>query len=130
MVEFDQVDQALLDKRIAARSEYDEPMIGDFVVFPTGEVERICNEMSTSVQTCPPWAGSFHLFADGSASFSGSLNPPIPTASLLDTGDTQDGKFWFFHHDFIGAHRGVQCEAPCRLWVTNAPYKGYLTKGI
>lgn len=129
-MEFDQKDQELLDARIAARAQYSEPLNGDFVIFPTGEVERFSHIYDDGdAQTSPEWAGSFYLFGNGCASFSGGLNPSIPRESLAPTDETRPGRFWFFHHDHSGAHRGVDCIAPCRVWRTTAPYKGYITRG-
>lgn len=128
-VKFDEIDQALLDERIAARHSFDEPLNGDFVIFESGEVERFSHIYDDGdAQTSPLWAGSFYLCASGVASFSGSLNPSILRSTVSSTDEKRDGRFWFFHHDQAGAGRGVQCTVPCRVWRTSAPYNGYLTE--
>ena len=42
--QFDQADQDHLDKCVSAREQIARPRIGDFVHFPTGEVERFSHD--------------------------------------------------------------------------------------
>lgn len=131
-ITFDEQDTRLLAEKLERRAALQGPLNGDFVRFPTGEIERISNtSLEKGVQTSPVWAGSYFLTYEGDASFSGSLHPVIPRESLtLVSGDTQLGSFWFFHHDRAGAGRGVYCSAFCNVYQTNAPYKGYLTRAF
>lgn len=128
--QFDAKDDEIRAVRMAERDAIDRPRRGDYVRFPTGEVERFSNEFGTALQTSPIWAGSFHLHAGGVSSFSGSLNPPIPADSLTLTTERMDGKFWFFHHGETGAHRGVYFAMPCRVYETTAPYHGFVSRGF
>lgn len=128
--EFDEVDQKLLQTKMAAWEKDEGPRIGDFVRFPSGELERLCSNHLTRMQTSPVWAGSYFLGGSGKVSFSGSLNPIIPADSLTPTNELEDGEFWFFHHDEVGPGRGVRFSIPCRVFETSAPYKGCLTRGI
>jgi len=125
--EFDERDQKLLDARIEARNTIPESRNGDFVRFRNGKIERISHDWEDEIQTSPIKAGSFYLGREGSASFSGSLNPSIPVDSLTLTPEVRQGAFWFFHHDWPGAGQGVSCTAPCRVFDTSAEYRGFLT---
>lgn len=128
--QFDEIDQAHIETCVAARDAILRPRVGDFVRFPTGEVERFSHDWEEDFQTSPLWAGSFYLSGCGNASFSGSLHPAIPLSSLTLTEESRDGKFWFFHHNRTGGGRGVTFSTPCRVYATTAQYKGYLTRGI
>lgn len=120
----DAVDQAILEAAIKARESIMSPAIGDFVLFPTGELERFSHDWDEVIQTAP--SGSFHLLKCGDGSFSGGLNPAIPVSSLELIPARLPGTFWFFHHGISGAGRGVHCEIMCRVYKTSAPYDGYL----
>lgn len=129
-VQFDATDQALLDARMVSREAIEGPRLGDYVRFSTGELERISKEAGEKLQTSPIWAGSYFLHSHGVASFSGGLNPPISLGTLSYAGETEAGKFWFFHHDMAGPDRGVRFTIPCRVYVTSAEYHGCLTRDI
>lgn len=126
--QFDATDQALLDKLIVAREQIARPRIGDYVRFPTGEVERFSHDWGDGLQTSPEWAGSYYLCSHGNASFSGGLNPSIQFESLTLPGKSASGDFWFFHHNMAGAGRGVMFSIPCRVYATTSEYRGFLTR--
>lgn len=123
-LQFDERDEQLRQVRIVARANLAEPLVGDYVLFPGGELERFSHAWETGLQTSA--AGSFHIFKDGNASFSGGLNPSTPRNQLVLTGKMLPGTFWFFHHDEVGAHRGVYCTIPCKVYTTSAPYTGFI----
>ena len=125
---FDEVDQVILDGIIPRRDAFEGPREGDFVVFPTGEIERFSHDWKDSLQTSPIWAGSFYLHHSGGTSFSGSLNPSIPLDSIQRTDEMKDGTFWFFHHNEAGASRGVRFSIPCRVYNTLAQYRGFVSR--
>lgn len=123
---FDDVDAALLAKRIDARAKLQGPLVGDFVFMPGEEHPRRfthdwIHDIQTTVGKAHPCDGdaSFYFCAGGGAVFSGSLDRAILKKDLMDTGETREGGFWFFHHDHSGANRGVQCKAPCRVYRYN-----------
>ena len=110
----------MLENRSSQREEAEKPLVGDFVIFtnlstPEHEhAERISHDWDEyGVQTSP--GGSFYL-GDGFASFSGTLNPTIPTGELEPTGETRQGSFWFFSGDYHAAGNSVHIEAPCRVY--------------
>lgn len=119
---FDDIDQAILEKRMAERDLIAGPRTGDYVRFPTGEIERFSHDWDDALQTSPIRAGSFYLHSHGEASFSGSLNPAIPASSLSLSDENMNGEFWFFHHGSAGADRGVRFKVPCRVYDTKAAY--------
>jgi len=99
-----------------SREEIDGPRIGDFVEFSDGVVHRFSHDWGDGMQTSKE--GSIYLRKDGSASFSGGLNPCIPVDTLENTGKRKPGAFWFFHHDHWCAHNGVRFTIPCRVFKT------------
>jgi hypothetical protein len=118
--EFDDRDREILKEREQLFNDVQGPRVGDFLRVPNGML-RLTHDWGDSIQTTVsakhPCHGdaSFYL-SDGYASFSGSLDPAIPKDSLRDTGETAEGSFWFFHHDFAGADRGVHFRIPCRIF--------------
>ena len=107
-------DDRIVKQRLAQR-ESDEPVVGDYVVFGNRpRMERISHDWGDAVQTSVD--GSWYLGDGGYVSFSGGLNPPIPKAELADTGETEPGSFWIFHHDEWRANNAHQFKAPCRIW--------------
>ena len=127
-IQFDHRDQLILEEIIPLREAIQGPRQGDFVRFPTGEIERFCHNWKDSQQTSPIWAGSFFLFGNGQASFSGSLNPAIPQDTIAPTDEMMEGSFWFFHHNASGAGRGVSFKIPCRVFETSATYRGFVSR--
>ena len=124
--DFDDVDQKILSERSSNRDAIEGHRVGDFVKFPTGQVERISFIGGNNAQTAP--GGSFYLGDSGYSSFSGALNPGVPLSSLTLTDEKKNGKFWFFHRGIVGAHRGVDFETACRVFETSAAYEGFLGK--
>jgi hypothetical protein len=120
-IKFDDVDAEILKQRQAEFDAVPGPRVGDFL--RVGEdFLRFTHDWDDSLQTTVPhlssaYSASFYLGEKGYVSFSGSLDPPIDKTRLQYTGETKDGAFWFFHHGWQGAHRGVQCSIPCRVFV-------------
>jgi hypothetical protein len=118
--EFDDVDAKILAERQRTYDAIDGPRVGDFLRVAGGML-RFTHDWGDSIQTTVrpshPCNGdaSFYL-SDGCVSFSGSLDPAIDKHRLRDTGETQDGSFWFFHHNFAGAACGVYFKIPCRVF--------------
>jgi hypothetical protein len=119
-IRFDEKDFELLQERIAARNKLPGFLVGDFLLFDDGTYGRISHVWGDGNQ----WSrhGSFYFSCNGFASFSGGLNPPIDNDRFELMEETKNGKFWFFHHGFSGAHRGVQCEAPCKVYRVTGEY--------
>lgn len=117
---FDAVDAQILAIRERAFNEMPGPRVGDFLRVPEG-VLRFTHDWGDAIQTTVRPShpcngdGSFYL-AEGNVSFSGSLDSSISKELLRDTGETLEGSFWFFHHDFWGAGNGVYFRIPCRVF--------------
>lgn len=115
---FDDVDQAICDKRIAAWNERSGPRVGDWVLMPDGAQLRFTHDWGTDIQTTHPRLSgdaSFYLGANY-MEFSGSLDSAIPKAALLQIEGTIPGSAWFFHHNEVRAHNGVHFKVPCRVF--------------
>lgn len=114
---FDARDEELRQQGLAYWNEVQGPRVGDYVRMPFGAIERISTKTSTHFQLADPRFGASYHWAWWYCSFSGGQKPVLyPLASLADTGDLNDGSVSVFHHDQAGAHRGVSCTIPCRLW--------------
>ena len=121
----DSRDQEILAVAFSSREKIEGPRIGDFVHFPSGELERFSHDWDDGMQTSP--GGSFVLGSSGRASLScGGLNPVTPLNELIPTLALLPGSFWFFHHGVAGAGRGVNFIVPCRVFSTTAAYSGFL----
>jgi hypothetical protein len=116
--EFDDRDAEILAQRIQQWQKVDGPRVGDFVHMPDGSLRRFTHDWGDDIQTtCGSFPGDVSFYFGGDyMSFSGSLDPAIEKAKLTDTGETRDGKAWFFHHDWAKAHNGVSVMVPCRVY--------------
>ena len=125
--DLDARDQEILAEIFERRAAFTFPCMGDYVVFPGGQLERFSSDYSDRIQTSP--SGSFYLTSSGFGSLgSGGLNPSIPRSTITPTDATLPGTFWFFHHGIGGAGRGVYFDIPCRVFKTSAKYEGFLSK--
>lgn len=116
-MEFDQRDGEILQDRLAKWSSGKGPRVGDWCIMLDGTVRRFSHDWGDQIQTTHPefGIGSF-FFGNGYMSYSGSLDSAIAKNLLVDTGEEKDGRAWFFHHDFWGAHRGVEFNIPCKVY--------------
>lgn len=118
--QFDERDTQILAVRELAFNEMLGPRVGDFLVTPDGML-RFTYDWGDSIQTTVrpshPCNGdaSFYL-SEGHVSFSGSLDHSVPKEFLRDTGKTESGSFWFFHHNDFCAENGVYFKIPCRVF--------------
>ena len=115
---FDARDAALRDERLAVWNAVQGPRVGDWVIMPDGAELRFTHDWGDEIQTtCRHLRqdASFYFYGD-CMSFSGSLDPAIPKADLVDTGETRNGRTWFFHHNEARAYNGVHFEVPCRVF--------------
>jgi len=122
LAQFDDIDQAILDRRRRAWDAKPGPRVGDFVQMkPDADLRRFAHDWGDALQVTPAeWSGSFYLPACGVASYSGGLNPSIPAADLAWHGEYRpDGLFWFFHHDRPRAGGAVYFRMRCRLYHYN-----------
>ena len=125
MPEFDERDGEILAERQLRRERITGPRVGDFVWMTDGELRRFAHHWGDRIQpTSGPSkgprdigaGGSFHLCRNGGVEHSGGLDQGIPIDRLRPTEETQDGWFWFFHHDSARAHNGVNFKIPCRVY--------------
>lgn len=115
----DDEDEDIKQHRVNAWNQRSGPRVGDFVELPDGTTRRFTHDWGDEIQTTgtAEFAGdaSFY-FGHGYMSFSGSLDPGVPKARLIDTGQIREGPAWFFHHDSACAHNGVSTTVPCRVY--------------
>lgn len=120
-MQFDERDAEILAVREREFNELQGPRVGDYLRTKDGFL-RFTHDWGDAIQTTVrpshPCNGdaSFYLSTDGHVSFSGSLDPSIAKTTLRDTGETQHGSFWFFHHNFAGAGRSVHFKIACRVF--------------
>lgn len=118
----DDRDAAILVERLAKLNARKGPQVGEFVRFSDGTVRRFSYHWRDDegwdggMQTSDE--GSFHLGRCG-VSFSGSLYSCLPTERMRATDETMMGRVWFFHHDHMTAHNGVDVQVPLRVWEYN-----------
>ena len=113
MKNLDEKDQAIVLAILARRKNITTPKVGDWV----GSSHRIASISGDKIQLSNGKFGwSFHLYKDGLGDFSGGLEPPIQSNTLADNGETREGSFWIFHHNVVGAHRGVHFKIPVSVW--------------
>ncbi|MCS3610978.1 hypothetical protein [Salinibacter ruber] len=126
LVEFDEEDAQTLEDRTDARNDHDGPLAGDLLLLPNGETRRIAarhnaggdrDRVQPTTSTC---GSSFFLCETGRASYSGGLDLAISTGALKRTGRTKRANFWFFHHGFPGAGRGVYFNVEVPVWYVTA----------
>jgi hypothetical protein len=113
----DKINQNILDQRIKAFNEKEGPRVGDFILMLDGSMERFSHDWGDSIQTTDgKFGSSFYLDSHGYAAFSGGLNPSIPKRKIVDLHATQEGGFWFFSHNIMKAHNGINVTIPCRIF--------------
>lgn len=118
LVEPDEFDRGIMSVLLEVwNSHYthspDHPRVGDYIITPEGQYVRAAYIWPDQTQTCE--AGSFHL-GIGGASMSGGLDHGYKTERLVNTGETKEGSFWFFHHRHQQAHNGVGLTCACRVF--------------
>lgn len=112
--------QVSLDERAAADQR---PRSGDFVIFADGVTRRVshvwdweASDDGPAVYDCQTSdCGSWYLGV-GYADFSGGLFGSVPASTMTLTEERREGRCWFFHHDYAGAHCGVDALALFRVY--------------
>lgn len=118
-ITFDHIDESIRQLRLAAWRARTGPRVGDYVEMLDGTLRRFTHDWDDEIQTTSGFQAqdaSFYFTSTGHCSFSGSLDPSIPKARLVETEQSKEGRVWFFHHDHAGASRGVHCSIPCRVY--------------
>ena len=99
--------QAAFDARPGLR-------VGDFVLWPNGEVRRCSHDWDETMQTSK--TGSFYMGESGFASFSGGLQPAQLKEFFKPTEEVMYGEFWCFSEGIVGAGRAWYFTLPCRVF--------------
>lgn len=116
--QFDDRDAEILAERVAEWDARPGIRVGDFAIMKDGRLVRFAYDWGreSGIQIANVDCGSFYIDGSGYVQFSGTLAPQVPHDAFEDTGETRDGAFWFFHHGYVGAYRGVYGKAPCRVF--------------
>jgi hypothetical protein len=116
-MELDEQDQEIYRERQLGLDNRRSPGIGDWVEFADGVTRRISHVWDFAPTTAQTSAdGSFYLSNDGSVSFSGSLYPGVDIKTLTFTGEFRPASAWFFHHNWMEAHNGIDVMADFRVY--------------
>ena len=111
----DDKDLLLLTQRAARwQARVGRPRVGDWIRRMDGTLERFAYDWGDGLQTSVD--GTYYLTVGGWASMSGSLFSAIPNARIVETPETKEGRFWFFHNDHSFAHSAIYVELPCRVY--------------
>lgn len=108
-------DLQILRERERILNERTGPREGDFIIRLDGTLERFSYDHGEpwGIQTAK--SGSFYL-GRGYTSFSGALEPCVPSARIEETGALWPGWVWFFSQDMMGGGRGVYARLAFRVY--------------
>ncbi len=126
-----EVNQEILENRMAKVHKHVGPTIGDWVLFNEGIARRISHiwhydEKGESkpayedwgIQTSQPGYYGWYL-GNGYISFSGSLYMAVKGKWLTLTEELRPAWVWFFSRDHHTAHNGVYFKANFKVWDAN-----------
>ena len=125
-VQLDERDQEIYRERQLGLDNRRHADVGDWVEFANGVTRRISHVWRfepTTAQTSD--GGSYYLGNDGSVSFSGSLYRGVDIKTLTFTGEFRPASVWFFHHNWMEAHNGVDVMADFRVYRSTADAPRY-----
>lgn len=103
-----------LRSAMAAWELREGPRVGDYC-FEGRKCTRFTHAWDDGLQT-GGGNGSFWIGNHGLVSYSGGLDPVVPYDKLEDTCTRRWGEFWFFKDGWSGAHRGISCLMPVRVY--------------
>lgn len=121
----DAVDADILEARKAALSDTCEVIVGDWLRFDDGRMERVTHiwpadwhedEIARAQTTHPKFGGGSFYLGRTACSYSGALDGGIKVDRFTFSGEMKPGPVWFFHHDSHRAHNGVNVEIPFRVY--------------
>jgi hypothetical protein len=107
--------------RLANRESIPGARVGDYIRLPRvhrqhPEFTRITHDWGDTLQTGGHNGSSSYLCESGHISYSGSLDSGVIRADLIPTNETRMGMVWVFKDGIAGAGRGVDREAPMRVF--------------
>jgi len=116
--------KAIYDQMLAKRKEYTKILQGDWLKGSNDVFLRVAHVWPDRVvQPADTGGGSHCIGPNGGSSMSGSLQAGVSLDKITPTEEFKDAYFWFFLNNSSGAHRGVDCIIPVRVWA----YDGALT---
>jgi hypothetical protein len=113
----DAKDLAILAGIVETMAAKEGPRVGDFIRFACGTERRIGADWGRGLGVQTAKGGRFCIDR-GMADHSGGYFGINEKAALTDTGETQPGEAWFFHHGEVRAHNGVDVLAPFRIFTS------------
>jgi hypothetical protein len=115
-ITFDARDETIRQELLTHWQAKSGMRVGDYIQMLDGSLRRFTHDWGKDIQTTMlDNHGSFY-FAGWYCSYSGGLDRSIPKTKIVATDQQRDGEVWFFHHGRSGAHRGVYCSIPCRVY--------------
>jgi hypothetical protein len=105
----------LIKQRIENRKQFTNILVGDYIHYLDGRIERTTYIWEDSAQA-GGGSGSYYMSKSGYGSYSGGLNSGLPLNKLKATNDFKPALFWLFSEDWSGGSRGVYFYCPVRIW--------------
>lgn len=105
----------LIADRIKTRQKFEQILVGDYIEYLDGRIERTTYIWENSAQA-GGGSGSYYMSKAGYGSYSGGLNEGLPLSNLEKTNEFKPALFWLFSDDWSGGSRGVYFYCPVRVW--------------
>lgn len=114
----DDIDANMLRARMEAKKRHHGPQVGDWLRYPNDDMRRFTHHWGDGLQVASGTGdyGSFYFDDSGLMSYSGGLDPSIPTKTIKATDQTAPARAWFFHHDHRRGHNGVTVSVEVPVW--------------
>lgn len=100
-----QRDLVILHERATALKARTGIRVGDYIHCKDGSLKRFTIDNGDNLQAYVN--GSFHIFASGGLSYSGTCGYGIPKANIQETKEVKEGSVWFFSDNYAGGGRGI-----------------------
>ena len=111
----------ILEDRMKEYNAIPGARVGDWIREQNGRMTRVTHDWNDEGQTDETIQhgggeyGQFYL-GKGYISYSGGLDAGIKKNQLRDTGETKQGKIWFFIDDWYTTHNGIEYMVDFRVY--------------
>jgi hypothetical protein len=104
-------------KRQVIFEAFTGPMVGDFVILPSGQTPRICHVWPDAVQVAEE--GKFYLSARGDMEFEGALGDRVHRQHLRLLPKPRKGVAWIPREGLFG-DKEASGRVLCRVWKSSS----------